>query len=220
MKPPRQHDVQRLYRSGVDAVVATTAGFDNADWCREACGTWTATETARHLLAVARWFDGWLDRAVQGNTDRPFPESEIHQRNADELSRLTDLDGPTAVGLFAEAATHYVDRVSDHWDITFAYPFGVVTAGLHCGVAAAEWHLHASDLAVAVGIDLGPDEPRLLFRTAGACVAAAAGGVRGAVLGQIVPLAAHRSPWESMLRQSGRAEPTSRAKRTAAHRED
>lgn len=38
-----------------------------------------------------------------------------------------------------------MERALNHWDLPFACPYGLVTVGLHCAVAATEWHLHATN---------------------------------------------------------------------------
>lgn len=195
--------VEATYRDGVDAVGATAASLDG-DWDAPACGDWNATEVARHLLAVVRWYHAWLDRALEGTTDPPFPADELPAANDAELARLVDLEGSAAVGQFASSARTYLDRVDAHWDLPFGYPFGTVTAGLHAGVAATEWHLHAWDLAAAAGRSHQPADPQGLFLAAGTCMARAEGGYKGAVLAGLVPLAARRDPWGSLLRRTGR----------------
>lgn len=200
--------VQQLFRSGVDAVTLVTAGFGPADWDRPACGTWTARETATHLLGVIDWYHDWLDRAVGGERGRPFPEAEVDQRAQDDVRRSANVSGAEAVERFQSRADEYIGRATAHWDTVYAYPFGIVTTGLHCGVAATEWHLHAWDLATAQGSDHTPHDPSALFIAAGTCVAAARGGMGGSLLGWVVPLAARRSPWKTLLKQSGRERAT------------
>lgn len=198
-------DVRRVYLDGVAAVEAITSEFDAMHWDALVCGSWTATETVRHLVAVANWYHEWLDRAIAGESAAPFAASEIDAQTASSLRSFAHLDGPTAVGEFSHRAQAYLDRVTAHWDVPYAYPFGDVTAGLHAGVAAAEWHLHAWDLSRAAGVRHEPGDPATLFVAAGRCVAAAEGGIKGAVLERIVPLAARRGPWSQMLRRSGRS---------------
>lgn len=197
--------VHGVYLDGVSAVEAVCAGFSSDQWQAPACGRWTGAETARHLLAVARWYHDWLDRARAGSPSPPFPSSELDRRNDDELEVLAHLSGPEAVGEFAATARSYLDRAADHWDTPYGYPFGTVTVGMHCGVAAAEWHLHAWDLSGITGTRHLPRDTRSLFTAAGRCVAAARGGPAGRLMGALVPLGAMRNPWSTMLTQSGRA---------------
>ena len=113
--------------------------------------TWTASDLARHVLAVARWYHDWLDRAERGDAAPPFGVSELAARNAAALEELAGLDGAEAVARFVTTAHAYRDRLPAHWDLPYGYPRGTVTAGLHAAMAACEWHLHAWDLAHAVG---------------------------------------------------------------------
>ena len=200
-----EHDrVDRLFRAGVEAVESTSADLTEDGWAALACGQWTSAGVARHVLAVSRWYHDWLDRALDGDREPPFGAHELGPRNESELAALADTTGSDAVIAFRESAGHYSERVRVAWDVPFGYPFGTVTAGLHAGVAAAEWHIHASDLAGAAGRDYQPDDPEGLFLAAGLCVARAEGGVKGGVLRRLVPLGARRNPWASLLKRSGR----------------
>lgn len=196
--------VSRLYEGGVEAIQRVAATLDGAGWERTVCGQWTGTETARHLLAVAGWYHSWLDRAIAGDASTPFPVTDMDQQNEVALAQIGAMSGPDAIGAFTASATTYLERAADHWELPFGYPSGTVTVGLHCGVAATEWHLHAWDLSRATGQRHQPDDPERLFMAAGLCVAAAQGGVRGTVLRRLVPLGSRRKPWESLLQRSGR----------------
>ncbi|MGI9604232.1 MAG: maleylpyruvate isomerase N-terminal domain-containing protein [Acidimicrobiales bacterium] len=196
----RVHD---LYRSGVDAVRTTTTDFDHTDWQAPGVGDWSNADVARHMLAVSRWYHHWLDRALDGATDPPFPADQLDVRNRDELEQLADVDGPSAIELFVESADRYLVRVDPHWEVVYGFPFGTVTAGLHAGVAASEWHLHAWDLS-RTDRRHQPADPEGLFLAAGACLSEAEGGIKGAVVARVVPLVARRNPWPSLLRRSGR----------------
>ena len=83
--------------------------------------------------------------------------------------------------------------------------YGTVRVGLHCGVAATEWHLHAWDLSHALEHRHQPQDPQALFIAAGTCLAEARGGLGGAVLRLLVPLGARSNPWSTILRRSGRS---------------
>jgi len=120
------------------------------------------------------------------------------------VAALTDVPGPEAIARFDESAHRYRQRVADRWELPFGYPFGTVTAGLHTGVAATEWHLHAWDVWTMVERDYSPEHPDRLFVAAADCVLADGTGVRGAVMRRMVPLGAASRPWEWMLRRSGR----------------
>jgi len=201
--------VLRLYDEGVDRFAALAGRLQpRDDWERPACGSWTAAELARHVLAVAGWYHTWLDRAESGDASAPFDAEQLAAQNAAALAALEDLPGPDAVTRFVESAHAYRGRVLAEWDLPYGYPRGTVTAGLHAGVAACEWHLHTWDLARARGLDHRPSDPGALFAAAGACLARARGGVGGRVTAAFIPLGSRLGPWHSLLRRSGRTPAT------------
>lgn len=203
-RPLSADDVSDLYRDGVRAVGAVTGALTPEQWGMPVCGSWSSTITVRHLVAVAGWYHRWLDRAENGDLSRPFPAADIDTRNEAELARHDDLDGDEAVDVFTESATAYLERVRLDWDRPYSYPFGTVTAGLHAGIAATEWHLHAWDLSGPTGERHTPARPDQLMMAAGLAVAEAEGGVRGVLTRRVLPVVARRSPWEALLRRSGR----------------
>jgi len=196
--------VRALFESGVAAVAEQAEHLDGAAWASPACGDWTAAETCGHVLCVSRWYHAWLDRALAGEMTRPFTEAEMDAQNAAALADLGPMSGSDAVAAFAGSALEYLERVVRHWDVPYAYPYGVATAGLHAGIAATEWHLHAWDLSQVTGSPHTPDDPDGLFLAAGACLAAHSGRLQSALMSVAVPIAARRSPWQTMLKRSGR----------------
>jgi uncharacterized protein (TIGR03083 family) len=199
-----QPAVEALYRSGVAAIQTITSSFDE-EWGRPACGQWDATDTVRHLVCVADWYHQWLDRALDGDATRPFDESEFETRNAKGVAAFQDLNGPQAVDRFAERTASYLERASQSWNLPYGFPAGTITVGLHVGIAATEWHLHAWDLTAGEPDRHQPTNPAELFLAAGAAMAEAVGGIQGHTLSVMVPLGAKRSPWKTLLKQTGRA---------------
>ena len=197
--------VTRTYTDGVASMSAVTSEFGDEQWASPACGAWSAVETVRHVAAVAEWYHDWLDRAIEGDATKPFAADEIDVMTERSLATFGHLDGPSAVERFTSRAIEYLERLGDRWDLPYVYPFGHVTVGLHAGVAAAEWHLHAWDLSAVLPQRHQPAEPSVLFEAAGRCVAASEGGLKGRLLSRAVPVAAKRSPWQQMLKRSGRA---------------
>jgi len=197
--------VLRLYDEGVDAFVAAAGALGPDEWHHPACGAWAASDLARHVLAVAQWYEGWLERAERGDAAPPFGVSELAARNAAALGELSALDGPEAVSRFVSVAGRYRARLPERWDLPYGYPRGTVTAGLHAGTAACEWHLHAWDLAHVSGRGHRPSDPAALYAAVGACLAAAEGGMKGRLTAALVPLGSRLRPWEALLRRSGRA---------------
>lgn len=196
--------VTGLFHEGVEAVGLFAAGLTGDAWELPACGRWTGTETSRHLVAVVRWYHDWLDRAIAGDASPPFPESEMDEQNEAALRMVPDLSGREAVAEFTAGAASYLNRAVQHWDVPFGYPSGTVTVGLHCGIAATEWHLHAWDLSHTSERRHRPRNPEALFTAAAMCVAEAKGGLGGAVLRLLVPLGARRNPWSTIVKRSGR----------------
>ena len=206
MNPTTDREVTlQLFMEGADAFVELSNSLNDEGWNRSACGTWSAALLARHVLAAVDWFHVWLDRAELGDSSIPFAVTDLGERNETELRERADLSGMAAARKFGVRAGEYVERVPEHWDLPYGYPFGEVTAGLHMGVAAAEWHLHAWDLARSMGQHHQPSNPRGLFRAAGHCVAKAEGGLRGRLLEGLLPIGARYRPWETVLKQSGRS---------------
>ena len=200
---PRE-EVLRLYDEGVDAFAGVAGELTAAGWERPACGTWSAIVVTRHVAAVAGWYEDWLDRAERGDAAPPFRAADLARENELALVPLSATDGPAALELFVERARVYRERLPEAWDSPYGYPRGTVTAGLHAGVAATEWHLHAWDLARSGGSSHQPSDPETLYRAAGACLARAQGGLKGRIAEVLVPVGARLSPWEALLRRSGR----------------
>jgi uncharacterized protein (TIGR03083 family) len=194
-------EVLGLYREGVRALARQA---EAVDWDAPACGSWTAAELVRHVASVARWYHDWLDRALAGDADPPFPPTEFPGRNDADVHARSDQDPADALVEFVESADGYAVRLPEHWDLAYGYPGGRVTAGLHAGAATAEWHLHAWDLAGAAGREHRPSDPGTVFRSVGRCVATARGGLTGAGQGVLVRVGANVRPWEQLLRASGR----------------
>lgn len=156
---PDREAVVATYLDGVAAVEGLSSSIaERGAWAEPACGEWDAAVVVRHLVAVIGWYHGWLDRAEAGDASPPFALAELPERNEAALAD-TDLGPVEAAARFVAEAERYRDRTAGAWDLPYGYPGGTVRAGLHAGVAAAEWHLHAWDLAAAVGADHEPADP-------------------------------------------------------------
>ena len=188
-------DVDELYAAGVDAVQLVTANWSSADWARPACGTWTGTDLAGHLVTVIGWYHDWLDRAEAGDASPAFPASELDERTAAELAALPAGSGPVRVAEFVARAEAYRARVRDAWDLPYGYPRGRVTAGLHAALAGWEWHVHAWDFASSAGRDHRPDAAVTLYARGIECFTRATG---------VVVPAPEGDPWIALLRRTGR----------------
>ena len=198
-------EVLRLYDEGVDGFAGFAGGMTDDDWDRRACGEWSAVAVARHVASVAGWYHEWLDRAEGGDALPPFRADELAVQNELALAAAGETTGPEALELFVTRARSYRERLPATWDLPYGYPRGTVTAGLHAAVAACEWHLHAWDLAQSGGSAHLPSDPDCLYRGASACLAEAQGGLKGRIAAVLAPVGARLSPWEALLRRSGRA---------------
>ena len=185
-----------LFGSGLAGVTAAVAGWTPQDWNRPACGTWSGTDLAGHLVTVIGWYHDWLDRGLAGIVEPAFGIPDLDRQTAAALAALPAADGPTLLDEFGIAAEQYLDRIVQHWDTPFAYPRGLVTAGQHAAVAAWEWHLHAWDLATAAGVLYQPHDAATLYARGTECIAAATGSDP--------PTLEPANPWEVMLQRTGR----------------
>ncbi len=200
-----QDEVLRLYVEGVDAFVRLAGELTGEEWERRACGEWSAVVLTRHVAAVAGWYHEWIDRAERDNATPPFGGNELAAQNELALVPLAETSGAAALDLFVTRARSYGERLPAAWDLPYGYPRGTVTAGLHAAMAVTEWHLHSWDLARSGGTGHRPSDPDKLYRGDGACLARAQGGLKGRIAAALVPVGARLSPWEALLRRSGRA---------------
>jgi uncharacterized protein (TIGR03083 family) len=201
---PSDAEVLGLYRSGVEAIGRLVEGWPEEQWARPACGEWTGTDLAGHLVTVIGWYHSWLDCALAGDASAPFPIGDLDARTATALAALPAGSGPDRVATFVTEAERYATRVAGHWDVPYGYPRGTVTTGLHAGVAAVEWHVHAWDLAHAAGGDHTPDDPAALFLAAAHCQLAAEGKLTARLGMPVARLASRRDPWRGLLHRLGR----------------
>jgi uncharacterized protein (TIGR03083 family) len=201
---PTRAAVLAQYREGVAAIDAGVAGWDDADWARPACGVWTGTDLAGHLVTVIGWYHDWLDRGLDGRCEPAFPIEELDARTVAAVAALPGGTGPDRIATFVASAAAYSTRLVEHWDAPFAYPRGRVTAGLHAGLAAVEWHVHAWDLCRAAGGDHEPSDAAGLFLAAARCRLAVVGGLKARVGVRAAIAASRREPWVQLLRRMGR----------------
>lgn len=193
-----------LFRSGVDAVCAAAASRTGGRWDEPCCGSWTATDLARHLLGVVGWYHAWLDRAMQGSYDRPFPSSELDERAARTITEHDTLDGPGAIREFVAESSRYLDRSLSAWDMPYGFPLGTVTAGRHVGTAACEWHLHAWDLTLGMAHRHHPADATSLYLATGDAILHARRAPGMPLMRTALRFTSRHRPWATILRKSGR----------------
>ena len=160
------------YHAGVMVVCELAAQFTEETWAAPTpCPEWRAADLAGHLRCVADDYHEYLDDAPVSRLARLMassasPESlarKLARQNAAELAALADGTGPEHIAAFAVSARAYAQRIKPVWDLPHhRYRDAVITAGGMLGAACAEWHLHAWDLARALGKDYRPADPGLL----------------------------------------------------------
>ena len=201
-------EVLAMFEEGVDAFCAEAARLDDDGWAWPACGDWT-DDPARPSRPRGRRLVPRLARPSRSRRrlarvpDRGFDARTV--RDQADMAATDALDGPQATERFRERAVAYAGRLVDHWDLPYGYPRGTVTAGLHAGMAAVEWHVHTWDIARSAGRDHVPSRPDRLFLAAADCQAAVTSGLKGTAINTLAPLGARRDPWRELLKRLGRA---------------
>ena len=167
-----------MFDEGVAAFVAEAGRLDADGWSRPACGEWTATELARHVLSVIGWYHDWLDRAEAGDPSPAFPVDELDERTAGRSPRWATCRGPRRPPASPRRRRATPSGSEGRGTCPTATHAGTVTAGLHAGLACFEWHAHTWDLATSPD-DHVPSRPDRLYVAAADCLAAATGADAG-----------------------------------------
>jgi len=192
------------YRDGVTVICELAGQFTDATWLAATpCTEWRAVDLAGHLRCVADDYHEYLDDAPASRlarlmaTDVPADSlaRKLARQNAAELAALPDRPAADHIAAYAESARSYAGRLAPVWDLPHhRYREALVTVGAMAGAACAEWHLHAWDLARALGKDYRPAAPEIVL----------AGWRAG--LPQRPPDAGHvHDPWLVLLVTSGRS---------------
>jgi hypothetical protein len=193
------------YRDGVTVICEVAAQFGPGAWqAATPCAEWRAADLAGHLRCVADDYHEYLDDAPGSRLARLMATGahpgtlarKLARQNAAELAALPDRPPPEHIAAFAESARSYARRPGPVWDLPHhRYRDCVVTIGAMAGAACAEWHLHAWDLARALGKDYRPADPEIVlagWRAGMPQLPAGEGGRAG-------------DPWLDLLRASGRS---------------
>jgi uncharacterized protein (TIGR03083 family) len=161
------------YRDGITVICELAAQFSDAAWLAPTpCAGWRAVELAGHLRCVADDYHEYLDDAPSSRFARLMATGapadslarKLARQNMAELAALPDEPPSRHIDAFAESARAYGRRLPPSWDLEHhTYRGTVVTVGGMAGVACAEWHLHAWDLARSLGKDYLPADPELLL---------------------------------------------------------
>ncbi|MGE5133549.1 MAG: maleylpyruvate isomerase N-terminal domain-containing protein [Gemmatimonadota bacterium] len=160
------------YHAGVTVICELAARFPEEAWAAATpCPEWRVADLAGHLRCVADDYHEYLDDAPASRLARLMATGaeagslarKLARQNAAELAALPDGSGLEHVRAFSVSAREYAQRVQPLWHLPHHhYRDQVVTVGGMVGAACAEWHLHAWDLARAIGKDYRPADPGIL----------------------------------------------------------
>jgi uncharacterized protein (TIGR03083 family) len=161
------------YYDGVTVICQLATRFSAEEWnARTPCPEWRARDLAGHLRCIADDYHEYLNDAPASRYARlmasgPQPQAlarKIARQNAAELAALADAPPAEHIAAFALAARAYARRLPSVWDLPHhQYLDQVVTVAGMAGAACAEWHLHAWDLARALGTDYRPADPEAVL---------------------------------------------------------
>jgi uncharacterized protein (TIGR03083 family) len=165
--------VLAAYHDGVTAICELAAQFSPDAWSAATpCAEWRAADLAGHLRCAADDYNEYLDDApasrfarLMATGARPETlERKLARQHAAELAALPDVSAPEHIAAFAESALGYARRLTGVWNLPHhRYRDAVVTVAGMAEAACAEWHLHAWDLARALGQDYRPAAPHLVL---------------------------------------------------------
>ncbi|HEX3493460.1 MAG TPA: maleylpyruvate isomerase N-terminal domain-containing protein [Streptosporangiaceae bacterium] len=169
----RPHPVLAAYTDGVTAICQLAERFSGNMWrARTPCPEWRASDVAAHLRCVADDYHEYLNDAPVSRYARLMgsgvpPQSIARKQarqNAAELAALSEARPAEHIAAFAVAARAYAARLPSVWDLPHhQYREQVVTVAGMAGAACAEFHLHAWDLARALGLEHRPAQPEVVL---------------------------------------------------------
>jgi len=194
-------DAPVAYYDGIRAIVEIAGRFNRVAWnALTTCPEWRAADLAGHLRCVADDYHEYLDDAPVSRLSRLMatgaqPQSiarKLARQNAAELAALPEVPPDEHIAAFATSATRYAARIGPLLRLPHhSYRGRVISVAGMAGAACVEWHVHAWDLASALGINYRPADP-------GAVLAAWLAGVPQ------LRLCPDKDPWLAVLRSSGR----------------
>jgi uncharacterized protein (TIGR03083 family) len=200
-KPAAAIDAPAVYRQGIEAIVGIAARFTAATWnAPTPCPEWRAADIAGHLRCVADDYHEYLDGAPVSRLARLMATGapaetiarKLARQNAAELAALPDEPPAAHIQAFAASAIRYTARLGPLLSLPHhSYRGRVITVAGMGGMALVEWHVHAWDLASALGESYRPADPEAVL----------AGWLAG------IPhqdFARDADPWLAVLRSAGR----------------
>lgn len=202
------------YLQAISAIVEIAARFTADTWnAPTPCPEWRAADLAGHLRCVADDYHEYLDNAPVSRLARLMATGanadtiarKLARQNAAELAALPEVPPEAHIEAFAESATRYASRLGPLLPLPHhSYRGRVITVAGMAGMACVEWHVHAWDLATALGDFYRPADPEAVL----------VGWLAGIAHMSVVPDA---DPWFSVLKSSGRLGLDKRSYGTGAH---
>ena len=197
----RSVDAPAAYHDGIAAIIKIAGQCTAADWAAPtSCPEWRAADLAGHLRCIADDYHEYLDDARVSRLARLMGTGahaeaiarKLARQNAAELAALPEVPPQEHIAAFAESALRYAARLGPLLRLPHhSYRGRVITVAGMAGLAIVEWHVHAWDLASAIGEVYRPPDPE-------AVLAAWLSGMPH------LPLRADVDPWLAVLRSSGR----------------
>lgn len=197
----RLGDAPAAYYDGVRSILEIAGQFTAATWnAPSSCPEWRAADLAGHLRCIVDDYHEYLDDAPVSRLSRlmatgAHPDAIARKQarqNAAELAALPEVPPDEHIAAFAESALRYAARLSPLLRLPHhSYRGRVISVAGMAGVACVEWHVHAWDLASALGSVYRPADPE-------AVLAAWMSGIPH------LPVSGDEDPWLAVLRSSGR----------------
>jgi uncharacterized protein (TIGR03083 family) len=194
-------DAPAAYHDGIRAIVKLAGQFSGQGWnAPTPCQEWRAADLAAHLRCIADDFHEYLDDAPVSRLSRlmatgAHPDTiqrKLARQNAAELAALPEDPPERHITAFTDSALRYAARLGPLLRLPHhSYRGRVITVAGMAGMAIVEWHVHAWDMAVALGDDYRPADPE-------AVLAAWLAGIPQ------LPVRTDADPWRAVLRSSGR----------------
>jgi uncharacterized protein (TIGR03083 family) len=163
----------RQFQDGVTAICGLADRFSGGMWhARTPCPEWRATDVAAHLRCVADDYHEYLNgapvsryaRLMESGVSAQSIARKLARQNAAELAALSDARPAEHIAAFAVTARAYAARLPSVWDLPHhQYRDQWVTVAGMAGAACAEFHLHAWDLARALGLEHRPAQPEVVL---------------------------------------------------------
>ena len=193
-------DAPADYYDGIRSILEIAGPLSAGTWnAPTSCPEWRAADLAGHLRCIADDYHEYLDDAPVSRLSRLMATGahpatiarKQARQNAAELAALPEVSPDEHIAAFAESGLRYAARLSPLLRLPHhSYRGRVISVAGMAAVACVEWHVHAWDLASALGSVYRPADPE---------------AVLAAWMARIphLPVSADDDPWLPVLPPSG-----------------